>query len=139
MSGLLVTDQAARQQFSAQPDDELPPGLLPGPATSRRTFTQSDTVSVFAEIYDSGTSRDAGRIEVTATLVGADGVAAFSSRETLSGGAASADTKSSRTPIAKQISLKDVRPGRYVFRLEARPLGGGAKPVVRETPVTVTP
>ncbi len=84
MSGLLVTDQAARQQFSAHPDDELPPGLLPGPATSRRTFSQSDTVSVFAEIYDSGTSRDARRIEVTAALTGADGVAAFSSRESLS-------------------------------------------------------
>ena len=137
MSGLLVTDQAARQQFSAHPDDELPPGLLPGPATSRRTFSQSDTVSVFAEIYDSGTSREARRIEVTAALTGADGVAAFSSRESLSGGAASADTKSSRIPIAKQISLKDVRPGRYVLRVEARLLGGGAKPVARETPVTV--
>jgi VWFA-related protein len=138
MSGLLVTDQAARQQFSAQADDELPPGLLPGPATSRRTFSQSDTVSVFAEIYDSGTSRDARRIEVTATLVGADGAAAFSSRESLSGGAASPDTKSSRIPISKQISLKDVRPGRYMFRVEARLLGGGANPVARETPVTVT-
>jgi hypothetical protein len=138
MSGLLVTDQAARQQFSAHPDDELPTGLLPGPATSRRTFSQSDTVSVFAEIYDSGTSREARRIEVTAALTGADGVAAFSSRESLSAGDAGADTKISRIPIAKQISLKDVKPGRYVFRVEARLLGGGAKPVVRETPVMVT-
>ena len=52
MSGLLVTDQAARQQFSPHPDDELPAGVLPAPATSRRTFSQSDVVSVFAEIYD---------------------------------------------------------------------------------------
>ena len=95
-------------------------------------------MSVFAEIYDSGSSRDGRRIEVTATLVGADGAAAFSSRESLSGGAASADTKSSRIPISKQISLKDVRPGRYMFRVEARLLGGGANPVARETPVTVT-
>src|SRR5688572_13832534 len=139
MSGLLVTDQAARQQFSAQPDDELPPGLLPGPATSRRTFSQSDAVSVFAEIYDSGTSRDARRIEVTAALVGEDGVAAFSSRESLAGGSASADLKNARFPVAKQIPLRNVRPGRYLLRVEARVPGGAANPVVRETPVTVIP
>ena len=135
MSGLLVTDQAARQQFSAQPDDQLQPGLLPGPATSRRTFTQNDVVSVFAEIYDSSSSREARRIEVTATLVGEDGVAAFSSRESLAVGAS--DVKSSRIPVSKQIALKDVRPGRYVLRVEARLLGGGANPVSRETAVTV--
>ena len=137
MSGLLLTDEAARLQFSPQPDDQLPAGTLPGPATSRRTFRQNDTLSAFAEIYDSSSSRDARRIEVIATLVGEDGVAAFSSRESLAGGAA--DVKSSRIPIAKQIALKDVRPGRYVLRLEARLLGGGANPVVRETPITVVP
>ncbi|MEO5740038.1 MAG: VWA domain-containing protein [Vicinamibacterales bacterium] len=139
MSGLLVTDQAARRHFSAQPDDQLPPETLPGPATSRRTFSQSDTVSMFAEIYDSGGSRDARRIEVTTTLVGADGNTAFSSRETLSGSAATADVKSSRIPIARQMSLKDVRPGPYVLRVEARLLGGGANPVACETTVTVIP
>ena len=70
MSGLLLTDEAARQQFSPQPDDELPPGALPAPATSRRTFSQNDILSVFAEIYDNGSSRDARRIEVTTTLGG---------------------------------------------------------------------
>src|SRR5688572_10267842 len=48
ISGLLVTDQTARQQFSAQPDDELPPGLLPGPAISRRTFSRNDVISMFS-------------------------------------------------------------------------------------------
>jgi VWFA-related protein len=139
MSGLLVTDQTAGQQFSAQPDDQLSPGLLPGPATSRRTFSQSDAVSVFAEIYDSGTSREARGIEVTAALVGEDGVAAFSSRESLAGGSASGDLKNARFPVTKQIPLRDVRPGRYVLRVEARLPGGAAKPVARETPVTVIP
>ena len=46
--------------------------------------------------------------------------------------------QSSRIPVAKQIPLKDVRPGRYVLRVEARLLGGGANPVARETPVTIT-
>ena len=137
MSGLLLTDEAAGQQFSPQPDDQLPPGTLPAPATSRRTFDKSAVVSVFAELYDSGTSRESRRIELTTTLVGEDGNPAFSSRETVGG--ASAEVKSSRIPIAKQIPLKDIRPGRYVLRLEARLLGGGTNPIVRETPVTVLP
>jgi VWFA-related protein len=136
MSGLLMTAETARREFSPQPDDELPAGALPAPATSRRTFNQSDILSVFAEIYDSTSSRDARRIEVVSTLVGEDGAAAFSSRESIGGGA-TADVKNSRIPIAKQIPLKDVRPGRYVLRVEARLLGGGANPVSRETPVTV--
>ena len=138
MSGLLLTDEAARLQFSPQPDDQLPAGSLPAPATSRRTFTQNDTVSAFAEIYDNNnSSRDARRVEVTTTLVGEDGVAAFSSRESVSGG--SADVKSSRLPIVKQIPLENIRPGRYVFRVSARLLGDGATPVARETAITVLP
>jgi hypothetical protein len=109
---------------------------LPAPATSRRTFNQNDVLSVFAEIYDSASSRDPRRIEVVSTLVGDNGAAAFTSRESIGGGA-TADVKNSRIPIAKQIPLKDVRPGRYVLRVEARLLGGGANPVARETPVTI--
>jgi VWFA-related protein len=138
MSGLLVTDEAAGREFSPQPDDQLPQGSLPAPATSRRTFSQSGVVSVFAEIYAGDASRDARRIDVVATLLAEDGVAAFSSRETLSVADASGDAKNARLPIARQIPLQDVRPGRYLLRVEARVLGG-ANPVVRETPITVTP
>jgi VWFA-related protein len=137
MSGLLLTDEAARGEFSPVPDDQLPAGTLPAPATSRRTFGRNGILSAFAEVYDSGASRDARRIEVTTTLMGEDGSAAFSSRESIAG--ASADVKSSRIPLSKQIVLKDIRPGRYVLRVEARLLGGGTNPVSRETPVTVLP
>ena len=138
MSGLLITAETARREFSPHPDDQLPGGALPAPATSRRAFNQNDVVSVYAEIYDNASSRDARRIEVVSTLVGEDGAAAFSSRESI-GGAGSPDVKSSRIPIAKQIPLKDVHPGRYLLRVEARLLGGGANPVSRETPLTVVP
>lgn len=136
MSGLLLTDEAARSQFTPQPDDQIPPGVLPAPATSRRIFRQDDVLNLFAEVYDSNSSRDSRRIEMTATLVGEDGVAAFSSRESVAG--ESSDVRSFRIPIARQIPLKGVRPGRYLLRVEARLLGGGATPVARETPVTVT-
>jgi hypothetical protein len=138
MSGLLVTADSARLQFTAQPDDQLPAGSLPGPATSRRTFSRSDVLSTFAEVYDNLSSRDPQRVEVLTTLTGEDGSPVFSSRETL-GGTPGASTRNARIPVAKQIPLKDVRPGRYVLRVEARALGGGAKPALRETTVTVTP
>ena len=136
MSGLLLTADSARSQFTPQPDDQLPPESLPAPATSRRTFGRNDVLSVFAEIYDNVSSRNAQRLEVITTLTGDDGVAAFSSRESLAG-SASADARNARIPLAKQIPLKDMRPGRYVLRVEARALGGRAKPVVRETTVVV--
>ncbi len=129
MSGLLLTDQAARAQFTPQLDEALPAGTLPAPATSRRTFSRNDVLSVFAEIYDNLNPRDAGRIEVVTNLIGEDGTARFSSRETLAG----------NTPILKQIPLSEMRPGDYVLRVEARALGGSAKPVSRETALTIIP
>ena len=129
MSGLLLTDQAARAQFTPQPDQELPAGALPSPATSRRTFSRNDVLSVFAEVYNNISSRDPVRVEVVTTLTGEDGVARFSARETVAG----------NVPISKQIPLNDINPGKYVLRVEARALGGGAKPVSRETSLTIIP
>jgi hypothetical protein len=62
-------------------------------------------------------------------LIGEDGVARFSSRDDLAGS----------TSISKQIPLKDITPGTYTLRVEARALSGGAKPVSRETSLTIVP
>ncbi len=139
ISGLLLTSDTARAQFTPQPDDQLPPDSLPAPATSRRAFARGDVVSLFAEIYDNVSSRTAQRIEVITTLVGEDGVVAFSSRETLGGTTAAGDATNARIPVTRQIPLKELHAGRYALRLEARALGGAAKPAVRETTVMVVP
>jgi hypothetical protein len=138
MSGLLLTDRAAERQFTPQPDTDLPSRALPAPATSRRTFAQSDVLSVFAEIYDNIPSRDRRELEVTTSLVGEDGIAAVTSRESLSGSEGRAETRS-RFTLAKEIPLTNIRPGRYQLRVETRLLGSAAriKPVIRETPLTV--
>ncbi len=136
MSGLVLTADSTRLQFTAQPDSEMPAGTLPSPATSRRTFGQDDVLTAFAEVYENLSSRTPPRLEIVTTLTGADGVAAFSSRESMDV-AADAGTKGGRIQVMKQIPLKSVRPGPYTLRMEARALGGGAKPVVRETDVTV--
>lgn len=135
MSGLLVTDEAARAQLTPQPDDKLEQGALPAPATSRREFAQGDTLSLFAEIYDNARGRRAGDVEVVTTLADAAGVAAFSSRESLAG----AEAANSRFTYRKQVPLSDVRPGTYRLRVEAQARGasGGNPLAMRETPVVV--
>jgi hypothetical protein len=137
MSGLLVSDEAARLQFTAQPDQELAAGSLPSPATSRRAFSQSVTLNLFAEVYDNIASRDPRQIEITTSLTGEDGKAAFTSRESLASNGARGDVKSARIPHIKQIPLKDVREGTYRLRVEAQARGSNAKPVARETTLTV--
>jgi VWFA-related protein len=137
MSGLLVTDEAARAQFTPGPDEQLPAGSLPAPATSRRTFRQGDQLSVFAEVYDGLQGRDRRELEAVTTLIGEDGVAAFNSRESLARTNAP-DARASRFPLTKQISLANVNPGAYKLRVEARVVGGGDKQTVaRETTLTV--
>ncbi len=137
MSGLLIADDAARRQFTAQLDEALPSGVLPAPATSRRTFSQNDVLSVFAEIYDNGASRERRRLEVKTSLVAEDGSTAFTARDALGGSETGRDTRSSAFPLAKQIPLTGVRPGRYRLRVETSVPGGDIKPVGRETELSV--
>jgi VWFA-related protein len=138
MSGLLVTDEAARGQFTPGPDDQLPSGALPGPATSRRTFRQGDRLGLFAEIYDGLPARDRRDLETITTLVADDGTAVFTSRESIDRSDARGDSRASQFPFAKQIPLAGVKPGGYRLRVEARVVGGNdVTPVVRETAVTV--
>ena len=93
-----------------------------------------DVLSVFAEIYDNGSSRDARRIEVVTTL-SAKTASRRSRRESLGGRRRGHEKLADSHREANRP--KEVRPGRYVLRVEARLLGGGTNPVARETPVTV--
>jgi hypothetical protein len=135
MSGLLMTATTARGVFTPEPDADVPTDLLPGPATSRREFTQNDTLNLFAEVYDNIPPRQQHQVEIMTTLLGEDGRALFSSREF------SQTLGSSRLNHAKQIPLKNIQPGRYVLRVEAQARGDvkGAKPTARESLITVLP
>lgn len=141
MSGLLLTDDGAPQQFTAQPDEELPAGVLPAPAISRRTFKQGSVLNLFAEIYDNVPAKDRREIEVTTSLIGADGLATVTAREMFGGGDARGATQSSRFTLTRQIPLANVKPGTYRLRVDTKQAGvaSGVKPVARETVLTVIP
>ena len=68
MSGLLVSAPSAQRTLTAQPD-QAAAKLLPGAATSRRTFTTSDALALHAEIYENSSGGPPRRIDATTRLI----------------------------------------------------------------------
>ena len=85
LGGLPLAAPSAQQSFAAVPDPAVAK-LLPGTATSRREFRQSDTLSLLTEIYDNDTSRQVRNIETTVRLIGESGVEAFTAHDSLTNG-----------------------------------------------------
>jgi VWFA-related protein len=132
MSGLLLTAPSAQQAMTAQPDPAAE-RVLPGPATSRRTFAAGDTLTVFAEIYDNMNARQSRQIDVAVSLASEQGNDAFSARETI---ANEGSERWTSYGLIREIPLKNVAPGRYLLKVEAR-VRGGDIPVTRETLITI--
>jgi VWFA-related protein len=143
LSGLLVTASSAQAAMTAMPDKEAPP-LLPGPATSRRTFSSNDTLSVFAEIYDNEGRQQRREVEAGVSLISESGKQVFTARDVIPNDPAN---RWAAYGLARDIPLKNVPAGRYLLKVEARlrdlrggaseSNGGAAGGVVRETLITV--
>jgi len=125
LGGLLLAAPSAQQSFAAVPDPAVAK-LLPGSATSRREFGQSDTLSLLTEIYDNDTSRQVRNIEITVRLIGESGVEAFTARDSLTNGDLGTQ-KWEAFSYSKDIPLKTAAPGRYLLRVEAEARGANSK------------
>jgi VWFA-related protein len=117
MSGLLLSSAEALAVLTPQ-RDAVAEKLLGAPATTRREFAQTDTLTWLAEIYDNATARQPRRVDVSARLIGEDGRDAFVSRDVLTNGEGNARWTS--FGYTGRIPLKDIAPGRYLLQLEAR-------------------
>ena len=131
LSGLLLTAASANASFTAQPDPAAAK-LLAGPAMSRRTFSQNDTVSVFAEIYDNISRQQPRQVDTGVTLISETGQEVFSAKDSIPAGNWTA------FGLTRDIPLKNVAAGRYLLKVEAR-LRGAATAAVQETLITVQP
>jgi VWFA-related protein len=110
-------------------------GLLLGdPPTTVRAFSAGETVTVTAEVYDNA-GRDGDQIEMTTSLRGESGEAAFSRRELLSRTAGGGRTAPYRYGAA--VALKDLAPGRYLLSVDARRTTNAAHRASRQIPITV--
>ena len=136
IGGLLLTAPSSQQSFTAVPDPAVAK-LLPGSATSRREFRQSDTLSLLSEIYDNNVSRQLRNIDTTVRLIGESGIEAFTAHDSLTNGGVDTQ-KWEAFSYAKDIRLKSVAPGRYLLRVEADVRGTNAtdRPSI-ETVITV--
>jgi hypothetical protein len=136
MSGLLLTASSAHNAMTAQADPATDK-VLPGPATSRRAFLASDTLTVFAELYDNMNARQARQIDAAVTLTSEAGKEVFSARDPIANNQG-ADHWTAYG-LTRDVPLKNLSPGRYLLRIEARVRGnnGGNAPVARETVITI--
>jgi hypothetical protein len=141
LSGLLVTAASSQAVFTAQPDPSAPK-LLPGPATSRRAFSQNDKVTVFAEIYDNSSRRQPRQLDAGITLISESGQTVFSATDSIANPRASLGAADaaywSAYGLTRDIPLTGVAAGRYLLRVEARVRGDDGA-AVQETLITVQP
>jgi VWFA-related protein len=126
MSNVVLTSGAAATVPTARADEQLK-GVLPAPPTTMREFPRADEIATFVEVYDNQT-RTPHRVEITTSVLADDGKVVFSRAEERRseelGPAGGGYGHSARIP------LKELAPGRYVLRVEARSLvsdGGTAK------------
>ena len=120
--------------MTVQPDETFSE-VLPGAPTTRRTFTSSDTLALYAEIYAQA-GQIAQRVDVTTRLISESGREISVARDELSG------TNAAREPFAsysfsKTVPLRDVAPGAYLLRVEAQRRGDPDRIVARETAIRV--
>jgi VWFA-related protein len=137
MSGLLLSSisPAASEMLTPQ-RDPVAEKLLGTPATTRRTFTQMETLAWMTEIYDNA-RKQSGTIDVSVRLLDEAGREAFGSRDLLKNGEAGAAAWQT-FGYTGRIPLKDIPPGRYLLRVEALDRSTPSRqPVAADTVITV--
>jgi VWFA-related protein len=135
MSGLLLTAPSAQRAMTVQADETVSK-VLPGAATSRRTFTTSDTLALYAEIY-APVGQTAPHIDVTTRLIAESGREVSVARDELTGTVATGRDKSATYSLSRSVPLREVAPGAYLLRVEAQRRGDPDKLVSRDTAMTV--
>jgi VWFA-related protein len=118
ISSVLLTSASSSHIPTANPDPELK-GVLPAAPAAHRDFPRNDVLSAFAEIYDNQT-RTPHRVAIKASVLSDTGAVVFATESERR----SDELKGGRGGYGHSatIPLKDLAPGRYVLRFEARTL-----------------
>ncbi len=127
MSGVVLTSRAAEARPTPAPDAELKQ-ILPGPPTAIREFASADTITAFAEVYDTQ-GNTPHRVDITSTVKADGGRSVFSQTEERA--TSELQGASGGFGYRVEIPLKDLQPGSYVLTIEARSRLSG-NPTARE-------
>lgn len=133
ISGLVLSSRSGAALPTVRPDDQLK-AVLPGPPVSVRTFPADDEIQLFAEVYDNA-GPTPHKVDIITTVTTDEGKVMFKTEETRD----SSDLGGQRGGYGytTQVPLKDLAPGRYVLKVEAKSRLGNAEPVAREVQFTV--
>jgi VWFA-related protein len=120
MSGLVLSSSDANALVNANPDPQLK-DLVPATPVVSRSFTRAQTLTAFAEFYESAATL-AHDVEIAATVRDArDGRTVFQARDRRTG----ITTGARAQGFTADIPLKDLAPGTYVLRVQATSSVGG--------------
>ncbi len=137
MSGIVLTSSLAGQTRTALASpDELVRKTLPGPPTVSRQFRVGEELALVAEVYDNDT-KTPHTVDISTTLRSDDGRVIYTHEDQRSsselGGSTGGYGHQARIP------LKDVAPGLYVLKVEARTRLGKGATASREVQFRIVP
>jgi VWFA-related protein len=135
ISGLALTSASAAQLPTARPDEQLR-AVLPMPPVAIRTFPANDEIKLFAEVYDNAGATP-HKVDITATVITDEGKVMFKNEEQRD--SSDLGGKTGGYGYTATIPLKDLPPGKYVLKVEAKSRLGQTPPAVREARIEVGP
>jgi VWFA-related protein len=135
ISGLALTSMAGAAMPTARADEQLK-AVMPGPPIALRTFPQNDEIVLFAEVYDNA-GNTPHKVDITATVTADEGKVLFTTNEVRD----SSDLGGQRGGYGytTKIPMKDLAPGSYVLKVEAKTRLANTPPVSREVQFKVEP
>jgi VWFA-related protein len=135
ISGVVLTSASAAALPTVRPDEQLR-AVLPMPPVAVRTFPANDEIHLFAEVYDNAGATP-HKVDITASVVTDEGRVMFKNEETRD----SADLGGQRGGYGyvTTIPLKDIAPGKYVLKVEAKSRLGNTPAVTRDVRIEVGP
>ncbi len=116
VSGLVLTSASGAALPTAHPDEQLK-AVMPGPPVARRTFAQNDEITLFAEVYDNE-GKTPHKVDITSTVTTDEGKVMFKTDETRD--SSDLGGKNGGYGYTARIPMKDLAPGRYVLKVEAK-------------------
>jgi hypothetical protein len=135
MSGLVMTSPSAAQLPTVQTDAELRE-VLPASPGATRTFAQNEEIALFTDVYDNEVSTP-HKVDITTTITADEGRVVFKNDEERS----SSDLGGKRGGYGytARIPLKDLSPGLYVLKVEARSRLGDGVTASRQVQINIEP
>lgn len=135
MSDVVLTAASSQQVMNAKIDEELKQ-VLPAAPTATREFLPGDVIAAFAEVYDNA-PKPVHVVDIRTTVLSETGQTLFATAEERSSD--ELQGKPGGYGHRALVPLKDISPGLYVLRVEARSRADQDRAVQQEVLFRVRP